>query len=157
MEGYGDDEGFLDYIERHGYDTSAFSTATDYSAARLRGSQYVDGTYEARFLGRMVDWPDQERSWPRNGVPGVDSDDIPNRVVWASYEAAYLEITNPGSLSAIMAANERVVEVRAGSAGVKFSSEGSTLEGMIPMVSKIEGLLAPLLKPIGGFPAAFVV
>jgi hypothetical protein len=155
-EGYGDNVGLVAYWEALDYDVSTVDTSTNYDALRLRGSMYIDGTYERLFYGSRTDGYAQERAWPRTGVPGIASDEIPGAVVWASYEAAYVELITPGVLSSSVVPNQRITEVKAGTAGVKYADGGDTVAGMSRMYSRINGLLLPLLRRVN-MPSAMVV
>ena len=99
---YGTNEGFAAYHEERGRDVSAFDPAA-VTVARLIGSEYVDDTYRAMFPGEKVGLQAQEDEWPRNGAYDVDgytiaADSVPDRVIRASYEAAYVHLTAPGTL-----------------------------------------------------------
>jgi hypothetical protein len=117
--------------------------------ARSRGirATKIPATYGERFKGRPTGGIEQERAWPRTGVEGIGSDAVPARVANAAYEAALLELQTPGSLAAVVTAGQRIVRARVeGAVDVSFSDEGGALEAAVPVVSTIEGLLAPLLK-----------
>lgn len=158
MAGYGSDSGFADYVLAAGYTVPDGTVAP----ARQRGSAYIDAVYGMRFPGRPTGGVDQEREWPRIGAADVygnaiAADAVPWRVINASYEAALLELQTPGSLAAVLAANERVKSLKAGSVAIEYA-EGSTLgaAGAVPLSTRIEGILAPLLVP-AYLPAVLVV
>lgn len=154
MTPYGTEAGFTEYAAAMGY------TVPDGAVlpAIVRGSVYVDGVYGDRFTGRPTD-PNQDRAWPRTGAAvfgsTLASDIVPKRVEHAAYEAALAELRAPGSLSIVVTPNKRIVEVKAGSAGVRYSDQGDAVDGAIPVLTVVEGLLAPLLaQPM---PAIMVV
>ena len=158
MAGYGSDDEFQAYATAAGY---TLPDGGNITAARQRGSVYIDGSYEPFFPGVPTD-PVQERSWPRTGAVdrygrSLDPDAVPQRVINASYEAAYLELQEPGSLSATISGNERIKTLKAGSVEIDYADSTSTdaISGAIPKATVIEGILAPLLQPI--LPAALVV
>lgn len=143
MAGYGTDIGFADYAAAAGYDIPSGNVA----AARQRGSTYIDGTYGARFLGSPTGGLDQERAWPRTGVPGIAVDQIPQRVINASYEAALIELGEPGALSVTGSAAERIKRLKAGSAEIEYADGSASFSAdLSPIATVIEGLLAPLLR-----------
>lgn len=150
MAGYGTDDGFTDYATAAGYEIPAGSIP----AARQRGSVYIDGTYGARFAGKPTGGLEQEREWPRMGVPGFDEDTIPKRVEHAAYEAALIELREPGSLSAIVSGTSLVKREKVeGAVEVEYAVSDKTdvAAAAQPVVTIIEGLLAPLLKvPVPG-------
>jgi hypothetical protein len=160
MPGYGSDDGFTAYMSANGYTVPAGSIP----AARARGSLYIDGAYADRFPGSPTGGMEQERAWPRTGAVdaygnAVAHDAIPTRVVQASYEAALLELQTPGSLAVIATANERIKRMKAGSIELEYADNASTsaVVGAIPMSTRIEGLLAPLIDPARALPAILVV
>ncbi|TKT79980.1 DnaT-like ssDNA-binding protein [Aquamicrobium sp. LC103] len=145
MAGYGTDDGFTDYVTAAGYDMPAGSIP----AARQRGSAYIDGTFGARFIGMPTGGLEQEREWPRIGVPEVRDDQIPKRVVNASYEAALIELREPGSLSAVVSGTSLVKREKVeGAVEMEYAVSDRTdlTTAARPVVTVIEGLLAPLLK-----------
>ncbi|PWJ80638.1 hypothetical protein C7441_112180 [Pseudaminobacter salicylatoxidans] len=148
MAGYGTDDGFQAYADTNGYDVPSGNV----TAARNRGSIYIDGTYGDRFMGLPTGGLDQERTWPRIGVPGIADNVVPQRVINASYEAALLELREPGSLSVVTSGSARVVREKVGDLEVQYANPGGdALADATPIVTVIEGLLAPLLvKPIPG-------
>ncbi|GAA2817210.1 hypothetical protein EDC40_103651 [Aminobacter aminovorans] len=148
MAGYGTNEGFTAYATAAGYTVPA----GDIGAARQRGSTYVDGTYGARFSGLPTGGVEQERAWPRTGATAygsaLASDIIPVRVVNASYEAALLELQSPGSLSAVVSGSSLVKREKVeGAVEVEYAVSDKTDLAVAarPLVSVIDGMLAPLL------------
>lgn len=101
MAGYGDDAGFTAYATAASYTVPAGTIA----AARHAAAPYIDGLYGMRFPGVPTGGLAQPRAWPRTGATvyaaTLASDLTPQRVIDASYEAAYRELVNPGSLRAL--------------------------------------------------------
>ncbi|MGX9120329.1 DnaT-like ssDNA-binding protein [Mesorhizobium sp. BHbsci] len=159
MAGYGDDAGFTAYAAAAGY-TVPVGTI---SAARQRGSAYIDGTYGMRFPGVPTGGLAQERAWPRTGATvygaTLASDLIPQRVIDASYEAAYLELNNPGSLSVTFDPARKVKRQKVEGIEREFFEPGdaSFWAPNAPVSSTIDGLLAPLIGPVAGLPDILVV
>ncbi|MQX48490.1 DnaT-like ssDNA-binding protein, partial [Sinorhizobium medicae] len=121
--------------------------------------------YEPKFSGRRSGGYTQERAWPRTGATtyygeAIPSSEIPVAIVNASYEAAFLELTNPGSLSPVVTGSQTVKREKIGQLEVEYSSSSSTdIEDVValatPVVTTIEGLLWPFLTPV--WPGALVV
>ncbi|TPK42303.1 MULTISPECIES: DnaT-like ssDNA-binding protein [unclassified Mesorhizobium] len=160
MAGYGDDEGFTAYAAAAGYTVPAGTIA----AARQRGSAYLDGTYGMRFPGQPTGGIAQEREWPRTGATAygsaLASDLIPQRVIDASYEAAYIELKKPGSLSISFDPSKKVKRQKVEGIEREFfepADDGNIFAPDAPVSTIIEGLLAPLVGPVTGFPAIMVV
>lgn len=160
MAGYGDDAGFTAYMTAAGYVVPAGTI----SAARQRGSVYVDGTYAARFPGVPTGGVDQEREWPRTGAEdfygnAIDPSAVPQRVINASYEAALIELQNPGSLSVTFDPAQRVKRQKVDTIEREFfdPAAGSFFAPNAPVSSIIEGILMPLIGPVVAMPAILVV
>ncbi len=150
MSGYGTDEGFEDYCDANGYAVPNGSVP----AARARGSAFVDGAYGDRFTGVPTDGVDQDRAWPRTGATAfgqaILSTLVPKRVEHAAYEAALIEMQTPGSLSAVVTGSARVVREKVGELEVQYANPGAdAVADATPVVTAIEGLLAPLLRRPG--------
>lgn len=160
MAGYGSDGDFTAYMASVGYTVPAGSIP----AARQRGSAYIDGAYATRFPGTPVGGIEQERAWPRVNAKdiygaAISSSAIPTRVIQASYEAAFLELSTPGSLAALTSENERIKSIKAGSVAIDYADSAafSTISGAWPMYTTIEGLLYPLIGSSLQLPAILVV
>lgn len=160
MAGYGDDDGFTAYAAAAGYTVPTGTIA----AARQRGSVFIDGLYGIRFTGTPTGGAAQEREWPRTGATdrygnALPSDEVPVRVVNASYEAALLELQNPGSLSVVTSGTSLVKSERVeGVITVEYAVSENTnlMDKAAPFSTLIDGILAPLLQP-AFLPAALVV
>lgn len=149
MAGYGTDQGASDYWAAAGY---VIPDGAQIAAARQRGSVYIDATYGERFSGVPTGGIDQERAWPRTGAcvygSALASDVIPARVVNASYEAAYIELTSPGSLSVSFDPAKRVKRQKVDTIEREFFDPGSSTNIYAPdapVSSLIDGILAPLI------------
>ena len=86
----------------------------DVGEALERGSAYLDGMYGRRFSGSPTGGIEQTDEWPRTGAmtyhgEALASDAVPTRIVQAAYEAALLELANPGSLTTAAAPDQRKV------------------------------------------------
>lgn len=156
MAGYGTDQGFTDWLSANGY-TLPDGAPTD-AVLRERGSAYIDATYGSRFVGTPTD-PSQEREWPRKDATifgaAIASTDVPQRVVQASYQAAWIEASSPGSLSNTYTPGTQKVltEVK----GIKWTIVGKAdgSRDMVPVSTAVEGILAPLL--VSAVPGILVV
>jgi hypothetical protein len=164
MAGYGDNAGFTAYATAAGYVIPGGATDDQITAARQRGALVID-RYEPRFPGTRTGGFAQERAWPRTGAAtyygeAIPPDMIPVAIVNASYEATFLEVTNPGSLSPVVTGSAAVKREKVGSLEVEYASSTSSTPADIvalatPVVTTIEGLLWPFLyEPL---PAIMVV
>jgi hypothetical protein len=156
MAGYGTDAGFTAYAEAAGYVIPDGTTDPQIAAARQRGSLVID-RYEPKFSGRRAAGYEQERAWPRTGASTrwgqvIGETDIPVVVVNASYEAAFLELTNPGSLSPVVIGAELVKREEVGPLKVEYAASSSATATdaaamATPVVTIIDGMLWPFFTP----------
>lgn len=164
MAAYGTKEGFLQYAEDHGYLIPEGTTDVQIAAAMLRGSLFVD-RYEPKFAGTRTGGYDQDRAWPRtaamtyHGQP-IPTDAIPLPIIHASYEASFLELTSPGSLSPVITGNSVTKREKVGELEVEYAvSNSSSVEEIVaaatPVVPLINGLLWQFLRPC--FPGIMTV
>lgn len=161
MAGYGTDEDFTSWLAANGYTLPANAPAP--AVLRLRGSQYIDATYGARFRGAPTEGIEQARAWPRTGATAygnpIAPDAVPGAVEKAAYHAAYAEALSPGSLSVIVTAAKQVKRQKVGDIEREFFESGSTdaVAAATPILSAVEGLLAPFLVSARPLPAILVV
>lgn len=156
MAGYGDNTKAQAYWQAAGYVVPENTPDADITASRQRGSMFVD-RYEFKFPGSRTDGFQQERAWPRTGAEtyygeAIPSDAIPVAIENASYEAAFLELTNPGSLSPVVTGSATVKREKVGQLEVEYSTSSSTsVEDIValatPVVTSIEGLLWMFFRP----------
>lgn len=157
MAGYGDNAGFTAYAEAAGYVIPDGTGDAQITAARQRGSLVID-RYEPKFSGKRTGGYAQERAWPRTGATtyygeAIPDNTVPVAIINASYEAAFLELTNPGSLSPVVTGSSTVRREKVGALEVEYNSSSSmSAEDLVklatPVVTAIEGLLWPFLVPV---------
>lgn len=150
-ESYADVAAFKTYAGNMGYDI-ADKTDPEIEQALRRGTRWIDATYGARFVGSPTDSA-QALEWPRIGATwrgsGLPNDVIPSQVKNAASEAAWRELTAPGSLSPDYVAAERVVREKVGELEVQYSDKVTGIADVLPVVSVIDGILAGLLVAKG--------
>lgn len=157
MAGYGDKDAAQAYWTAAGYVVPDGTTDAQITAALQRGSLVID-RYEQKFPGRRTGGFAQERAWPRTGAStyygeAIPEADIPAAIINASYEAAFLELTNPGSLSPVVTGSATVKREKVGQLEVEYSV-GSTVSvedivaNATPVVTSIDGLLWTFFRPV---------
>ena len=164
MAAYGTKEAFEQYATDHGYVIPEGTTDTQIAAAMLRGSLVID-RYEAKFSGNRTGGYNQERAWPRTGAvnyygQAIPSDAVPQPIINASYEASFLELINPGSLSPVVTGNSVTKREKVGELEVEYavssnSSSADVVAAATPVVTIIDGLLWQFLRQ--NIPWALVV
>lgn len=132
------------------------ATDAQISAALIRGSMVID-RYEPKFSGVRTEGFMQARAWPRTGASTYYGESIPPDVVPAAveqgaYEAALLELANPGILSPVVTGSSAVKREKVGQLEVEYSVSSSTsVEDIValatPVVVTIEGMLWFLFRP----------
>lgn len=129
---YGTDQGFQDWLDANGYTLPI--TAPTPAVLRLRGSTYLDATYEPLWTGTRVDY-DQDDGWPRHGAvidcsKPIPDDVTPKSVVNAAYRAAFLEGTTAGILGGTaIKVGERVKRKKVDVIEKEFFDDGLTTAG----------------------------
>jgi hypothetical protein len=164
MAGYGDNAGFTAYATAAGYVFPGAVTEDQKTAARQRGSLVID-RYEPRFSGTRTGGFAQERAWGRTGATtyygeAIPDGTIPVAIINASYEAAFIELISPGSLSPVVTGSSTAKRKKVGPIEVEYSSSSSAdIDDLVkfatPVVTTIEGLLWPFLYQ--SLPAILVV
>lgn len=153
MAGYGDDAGFDGWLASNGHTLPA--GAPSKPVLRQRASDYIDGQYGARFIGVPTGGFAQERAWPRKDASAYDEaipdDVIPVAVINASYAAAFYEAGSVGSLQAAATGQPQIKREKTDVLETEyFAGSGDALADATPLLSAVEGLLAPFL--IGELP-----
>lgn len=164
MAGYGTNTGFRDYAALAGYDIPAETTDAQIAGARQRGSLAVD-RIEPQLGGSRTGGFQQERAAPRVGWETrwgetIPSDVIPEAFINASYELAWIELTEPGSLSPVVTPSSAVKREKVGSLEVEYQATSSTSAEDVaafatPIVTIVNGMLWPFTVPV--LPAILVV
>jgi hypothetical protein len=148
MAGYGTDDGFEAWLTARGY--SLPDDAPEPAVLRQLGSDYIDGLYWDRFPGSPTGGVAQERAWPREDVElygtELSSSTVPDRVVNASYAAAWYEAQNPGALSVAVTPAAQAKREKVGPIEVEYRDTGATgVASATPLLSMVEAILAPFI------------
>ena len=119
------------------------------NAALLRGTEYIDQAYRSDFPGNKTGQRDQLREWPR--VDAVDingnyipTDEVPDEVPDATYEAALRELVSPNSLQPDYNPAGQRKSVKVDVIAIEYSAPHGVQSGM-PVITVIRGILAPIL------------
>jgi len=144
------------YFADRGNAVWALASDGDRLAALVRGSQAVDSLYEPKFSGRRTGGYDQALSWPRSEATTVNGeviadDALPLAVTYAAYEAAALELTEPGSLTPVIVAARTVKREKVGPLETEYAvadTSDDLIASAKPVLTKLDGLLYPLLRPV---------
>jgi hypothetical protein len=145
MAGYGTDADFTAWLAENGLTVPVGSVS---AVLRQRGSAYLDGAYGSRLTcSYPTGGVQQERAFPRTGLPFVPSDAIPRAWVQASYRAAYLIANDAGALSATINPNARVTKEKVDVIEVAYADNGAVVAGEALGVldAEIDGMVAPYL------------
>lgn len=153
---YGNADDYIEYGEARGYEVEALSPSPSDAIDQylLVASEYIDAMYRGSFTGSKTGGRSQVREWPRTDATdtddnAIDSDEIPIEIINATYEAAYREQQDPGSLMPDYVAAERVVSETVGPISTTYARSGVLkASDTWPTIGKIEGILAPLLGSV---------
>ncbi|RJX83490.1 DnaT-like ssDNA-binding protein [Pseudomonas sp. LS-2] len=142
-------------------------------AALLRASVYIDGRYRKQlpsgvwaslFPGLKTGGRAQAREWPRTGAADYEGnvlpdDAVPIEVEYATYEAAWRELSSPGSLSPDFVASQTIKREKVGPLETEYAT-GTLADGAAsvrPVISIIDEIIAPVLVARYVLPVAVVV
>ncbi|MCO4316337.1 hypothetical protein M8997_004010 [Phyllobacterium sp. 21LDTY02-6] len=151
VDSYADVAAFKTYAGNMGYDI-ADKTDPEIEQALRRGTRWIDATYGARFVGSPTDSA-QALEWPRTGAKWRGSelpdDVIPSQVKNATSEAAWRELTAPGSLSPdyngadqIKRERKKVGELEK---EIEYADGSFSQAASVPVFSVIDGILSSLI------------
>ena len=122
-------------------------------AALLVSSEWVDNNYGEQFSGYKTDGYPQTRQWPRNQAITntfpqyvFEDTEIPDEMADATYEAAFRELTTPGSLNVDFTPNKYLSASVEDAVEVKYA-QNLTLETSQVQIRVISSILFPLLDP----------
>lgn len=148
---YTDLDEFKAYCGKVGYDLAG-KTEPEVEQALRRGTTWLDGTYGQRFIGEPAT-VDQALEWPRKNAVWrgalLPSTSIPQRIKNALCEAAWRELSAPGSLSPDYVPAEAIKQEEVGDLSVTYQDTNGRIDDVMPVVSVIEGILAGFIRGKG--------
>lgn len=142
------------YHSARGNTAWANGTNADKEAALLRASEYIDARYESMWTGWPVNRRAQIRNWPRSAAYDIYGDlilenEIPTEIEDATYELALIELVTPGKLNPVVTMSDRKTSVSVeGAVSVTYANT-SGIESYRPVVTVVDGILAPLMAGDG--------
>lgn len=147
---YGDLASANTYMADRGY--AWMGTDEDKNAALLRAAEYIDSLGMIRpclWVGVKSGGRSQVRQWPRLGATDefgdpIDSTEVPAEIISASYEAAWRELANPGSLNPDYVLSDTFKSAKVGPLEVEYAT--SSEAGVIP-TKPVIGVIDALVKP----------
>lgn len=166
---YGDAAGFEAYHEDRGRVVQGSWDISSINAALLAATEWIDGCYGPLFIGQKTQGFTQEREWPRSSATVVEKQsrygltpsygyiasytfpdtEIPERVKNATYEAAFRQLTTPGSLEVDYTPGKYKSVTIEGSLSVEYSQINSYTEVQL-QIGAVDRLLWPLLDSSAG-------
>jgi len=154
---YGSRAAFIEYHESRGREIPGTWDNDYINAALLVASEWIDNIYGARFSGQKTGGFDQVREWPRlNAYADVPptphlfpDDEIPDRIVYASYEAAWRQATTPDSLQVDYTPGKYKSVSIDGALSVNYA-QFSQVADIQTQIGVVDSLLWPLLTGPSG-------
>lgn len=154
---YGNVDDFKTYCMSRGKSLPETWTDEMIESALLVSSEWLDGEYENIFIGYKANGYKQERSWPREAAV-VQSypyylfakDEIPAQIEKATYEAAFRNLTSPGSLQVDFTPNQYSSVRVEGAISVEYNSSltyASDIQTEIPIIQTLMSDLIDYDKP----------
>lgn len=150
-DSYVDLDEFKAYCGKVGYDLTD-KIDTDLEQALRRGTTWLDGTYGQRFIGepatgeQALDWPRENAVWRGALLPSTT---MPQRVKNALCEAAWRELTAPGTLSPDYVPAEAIKQEQVGDLSVTYQDTNGRIDDVLPVISVVEGILAGFIRGKG--------
>jgi len=155
MDHYGSYEGFIEYHEARGREIPDTWDNDFIEAALLVATEWLDGVYGPSLSGEKVGGFTQTLEWPRlnaftNTCPIYifPQDEIPVRVINATYEAAFRQGTSPGSLSVDYTPGKYKSVTVEGAISVDYAQFSSSSDIQV-QIGIIDRLMYPLLTGTG--------
>lgn len=152
---YGNVDDFKEYFTLRGKIVPEDWDNSKIESALLVSSEWLDNQFENSWIGYKIDFK-QERSWPRQSAVvqsfpyyAYKTDEIPEQVVKATYEAAFRELTEQGSLQVDFTPNKYKSVSVDGAISVEYANvsyaSGTQLE--IPIIQNLMSILMDETKP----------
>lgn len=153
MDRYGTYDGFVEYHTTRGRVIPPTWTEEAVEAALLIGSEFIDARYGASYSGQKAGGREQVRLWPRINAYDVEgealpSDAVPVEVENATYEAAWRQRENPGSLIIDYTPGKYKRASVHGAVSVEYASFSYASDAQ-PQFMVIDGIIAPVLSTVG--------
>lgn len=155
---YGNADGFKEYLGARNKKLNCSWTDDTIDSALLVASEWLDTIYEDSWIGYKAGGYTQERSWPRKnatvqyayGWYTFPDNEIPQQVVWATYEAAFRHLNDDNVLQPDYTPSKyKSVSVH-GAVSVVFSdliTSAADIQAQFPI---IQGLMDGLIDQNGG-------
>lgn len=132
--------------------------------ALRRATEWLDAKYASRFggrwavVGQALQWPrfgafyrypwaeDQSPAWPSGiDLSYISSTTIPPQLIAATIQAAVRELASPGSLNPDVIPGKVKKRVKVDVIEVEYAVGSGGVASQTPIVSIIDGILAPLI------------
>ena len=150
---YGNATDFEKYLTDRGREFSAQWSDEDIEAALLVVSEWLDSQYDDIWIGYKVTF-DQERAWPRQSAMVLSypsytykTNEIPQQVIYATYEAAQRELNNKGCLSPDYQPTPYNSVSIYNAVTVEYSTTVSSAGDIMTQIPAIQNLMSSLIDP----------
>lgn len=127
--------------------SAAWTAVSDKAAALYVASAYIDTLIKSSLGGYKTGGRDQLRELPRIGATdaeglAIDSDEVPVEAEYATYEAALIEGTTPGTLFPNLAAGAPILKrAKADTVEVEFALMGGSKATFPAVRAALAGLV----------------
>lgn len=151
---YGNVDDFKEYFTLRGKVVPEEWDNSKIESALLVSSEWLDHQFENSWIGYKVKF-EQERSWPRQSAVVQSfpyhvykTDEIPEQVAKATYEAAFRELTKQGSLQVDFTPNKYKSVSVSGAISVEYNSlsYASDVQIEIPVIEDLMSVLTDSTK-----------
>ena len=154
---YGNADDFEKYLTTRGYEIALDWDEDKINAALLVASEWLDNQYENLWIGYKINYK-QERSWPRQLAVvqtypyyTYKTNEIPDEVIKATYEAAKRELTSQGSLQVDFQPSQYNSVAIYNAVTVEYNSNASAgdIQTQIPIIQSLMSKLLDINKGAG--------
>ena len=150
---YGTATNFINYHEARGRTIPVAWDTAFINATLLVASEWLDNVYGSLFFGYPTDGFEQVRQWPRtsamtntNPVYVFATDEIPDRIDYATYEAAWREGNSPESLNVDYTPSQYNSVAIEGAVTVDYNTSSDVID-LQTQIRIVDSLMTPLLDP----------
>lgn len=155
---YGNADGFKEYLGARGKSLNCAWNDDLINSALLVASEWLDTLYEDSWIGYKTNGYTQERSWPRKsatvktmyGWYTFPDNEIPEKVVHATYEAAFRHLTDSNVLQPDFTPSKYKSVSVSGAISVVFSDMITSAADVQTQFPVIQGLMADLIDDTDG-------
>lgn len=151
---YGTADGFRAYLTARNLTAQHSNQDSTVNASLLVATEWLDARYRSVFPGLKTGGRTQVRQWPRRGASDIygyyiDYLTVPAQIEDATYEAARVELGEPGSLTVNYTRPEYIEATINGALSVKYNTT-LTARDIQKQIQLVDQALYEIIRPAAG-------